>query len=155
IGHLNGDANLDLAVANLNSDNVSILLGNGSGGFSAAPGSPVATGSAGASSVAIGYLNGDASPDLAVANLNHNDVSVLLGNGSGGFSAAAGSPVATGGTASSSIAVGNLNGDAKPDLAVANNGSNDVSVLLGNGSGGFSPAAGSPVATGGSGAGSV
>src|SRR2546428_4367436 len=39
------------------------------------------------------------------------------------------------------IAVGDFNGDAKPDLAVANsslsNGSNNVSVLLNNGIGGF------------------
>jgi hypothetical protein len=37
--------------------------------------------------------------------------------------------------------VGDFNGDGKLDLAVANNGSNDVSVLLGNGDGTFQPAA--------------
>src|SRR5437016_1311203 len=36
-----------------------------------------------------------------------------------------------------SVAVGDFNGDSKPDLAVANYGSNDVSILLGDGSGGF------------------
>ena len=35
------------------------------------------------------------------------------------------------------MAIGDVNGDGKPDLAVANYGSNTVSVLLGNGAGGF------------------
>ena len=36
-----------------------------------------------------------------------------------------------------SVAVGDFNRDGNPDLAVANYGSNTVSVLLGNGTGGF------------------
>ena len=39
-----------------------------------------------------------------------------------------------------SVAVGDFNGDGRPDLAVANNGSNNVSVLLGNGDGSFQAA---------------
>ena len=35
------------------------------------------------------------------------------------------------------MAIGDVSGDGKPDLAVANYGSNTVSVLLGNGAGGF------------------
>ena len=35
------------------------------------------------------------------------------------------------------MAVGDVNGDGKPDLVVANDGSNTVSVLLGNGNGTF------------------
>ena len=65
------------------------------GGFAAAPGSPVSVGT-NPYSVAIGDLNADGRPDLAVANLNSNNVSVLLGNGAGGFAAAAGSPVSVG-----------------------------------------------------------
>src|SRR5439155_24321836 len=41
------------------------------------------------------------------------------------------------GTNPRSVAIGDLNGDGKPDLAVANNDSNTVSVLLGIGGGGF------------------
>ena len=44
------------------------------------------------------------------------------------------------GSRPSSVAVGDFNGDGKPDLAVANERSNTVSVLLGSGSGGFGPA---------------
>jgi hypothetical protein len=151
IGNLNGDANADLAVSNYGSNTISILLGDGSGAFSAAAGSPVATGGVGAESVKIGNLNGDANADLAVANLASSNVSILLGNGSGGFTAAAGSPVATGGTNPTSVAIGNLNGDPSSDLAVSNANSNNISILLGNGSGGFSAAAGSPRPASGSG----
>ena len=56
--------------------------------------------------------------------------------------AAAGSPFAVG-ASPESTAVGDFNGDGIPDLAVANESSNNVTVLLGNGSGGFTAATGS------------
>jgi len=63
---------------------------------------------------------------------------VLLGNGDGTFQAAVNYPVET---APNSVAVGDFNGDGKPDLAVANSGSGGpVSVLLGNGDGTFQAA---------------
>ena len=73
-------------------------------------------------------------------------------NPSGTLTAATGSPFATG-VAPWSIAVGDFNGDGIQDLAVANYGAsnapaNNVTVLLGNGSGGFNPAPGSPFAVG-------
>ncbi len=147
VGDFNGDHIPDLAVANFNDNTVSVLLGNGSGGFSPAAGSPVSVG-AGPNSVAVADFNGDHIPDLAVANYNDNTLSVLLGNGSGGFSAAAGSPL-TVGRNPFSVAVGDFNGDHIPDLAVANYSDNTVSVLLGTGSGGFSPSADSPFPSGG------
>jgi hypothetical protein len=112
-------------------------------GFGAA--TNFATGS-GASSVTVGDLNGDAKPDLAVANsgsgFNVGNVSVLLGDGAGSFATA--TNYATG-DLSSSVAVGDLNGDAKPDLALANFGSGNVSVLLGNGAGSFGTATSYPI----------
>ena len=59
---------------------------------------------------------------------------MLLGNGAGGFGAKTDFAV---GTNPRSVAVGDFNGDARPDLAVANVSSDTVSVLLGNGAGGF------------------
>src|SRR5207253_166200 len=64
-------------------------------------------------------------------------VSVLLGTGSGSFGAATNFAV---GTNPTSVAVGDLNGDGKPDLAVANYNSGNVSVLLGTGTGSFGAA---------------
>src|SRR3954465_10974967 len=78
--------------------------------------------------------------------MGSTDVSILLGNGSGGFSPASGSPV-TVGDYPFGVAVGDFNGDGGGDLAVANWGSDDVSILPGTGTGGFS-APGSPVAVG-------
>jgi hypothetical protein len=83
---------------------------------------------------AIGDLNGDSRPDLAVANDGANTVSVLLGNGNGTF----GAKVDYGtGIIPRSVAIGDVNGDTRPDLAVANASSGTVSVLLGNGNGTF------------------
>src|SRR5439155_1151558 len=64
-----------------------------------------------------------------------------------GFSQPAGSPVSAG-SRPFSVAVGDFNGDGKQDLAVANFGPDNVTILLGNGSGGFSPATGSPFGVG-------
>jgi hypothetical protein len=46
-------------------------------------------------------------------------------------------PVFEAGSDPTSVAVGDFNGDGQPDLVVANQASNDVSVLLGNGDGTF------------------
>lgn len=141
IGDLNGDGKPDLATANSGFvDDVSILLGNGTGAFGA-PTNFVAGDSP--AFVAIGDLNADGRPDLAVANsyTTSNKVSILLGTGSGGFLPATNFVV---GTSPIFLAIGDLNGDGKPDLAVANNGSANVSILLGTGSGGFLPATNFP-----------
>src|ERR1044071_614648 len=80
-GDWDGDGNLDLAVTNKNDDNVSILFGDGAGGFSSiiatAFGSPFAVGDA-PSALVAGDFNRDGKLDLAVANENDNNVSILL-----------------------------------------------------------------------------
>lgn len=68
--------------------------------------------------------------DLVVVNLDAQIVSVFLGNGRGGFSPAPESPFATGGGDPFSVGAGDFNGDGKPDLAVANNFTDDVSLLV-------------------------
>ena len=75
---LNGDGNLDVAVADGTGSKVSILLGNGSGNLSlqATPAAP-STGSTPVS-IAIGDFNGDGGLDLVTANKNSSNVSVLL-----------------------------------------------------------------------------
>ncbi len=142
VGDFNGDGKLDLAIANGTGDNVTVLLGNGTGGFAAAPGSPFPAGS-GPQSVAVGDFNGDGHPDLAIPNANGGNVTVLLGNGTGGFTPAPGSPFPAG-SGLESVAVGDFNVDGKPDLVIANGDSGNVTVLLGDGSGGFAAAPGSP-----------
>jgi hypothetical protein len=87
--------------------------------------------------VVVGDFNGDGIPDIAVANVGDNSVSVLLGNGDGTFQLAGTFVV---GRSPDAIAVGDFNGDGIDDLVTANRGSNTVSVLLGNGDGSFQPA---------------
>src|SRR5437867_6658018 len=132
VGDFNADGLQDLAVANHDSNTVSVLLGVGNGDFQEAPQSPIAVGTTPVW-IAVGDFNGDGKPDLAVANVNSNTVSVLLGNGDGTFR-----PKSDYGTGSIpvSVAIGDLNGDGRPDLAVANH-SSTVSVLLGSGDGTF------------------
>jgi len=131
IADVSGDGKPDLAVADSTSNTVSVLLGNGAGGFGAK--TDFTTG-LWPLSVAIGDVSGDGKPDLAVANTGANTVSVLQGNGAGGFGVK--TDFATG-TSPWSVAIGDASGDGRPDLAVANKGSGTVSVLLGNGVGGF------------------
>jgi VCBS repeat-containing protein len=142
VGDFNRDGRQDLAIADQSSEvnNVSLLIGSGSGTFT--PGSPVTVGSLPVS-VVVGDFNGDGIEDLATADADSNAVSVLIGSGSGTFTP--GSPV-TVGSSPNSVVVGDFNGDGKQDLATANYNSNTVSVLIGSGSGAFTP--GSPVSVG-------
>jgi hypothetical protein len=80
-GDWDGDGNLDLAVTNKNDDNVSTLFGDGAGGFSSiiatAFGSPFTVGAA-PSALVAGDFNRDGKLDLATANADDDNVSVLL-----------------------------------------------------------------------------
>ncbi|MCH8326511.1 MAG: VCBS repeat-containing protein, partial [Bacteroidetes bacterium] len=92
-------------------------------------------------SVFIGDLNGDGKPDLAVANAGSNSVSVFFNTtdpGSSTPSFSSKTDFTTGG-GPFSVSIGDLNGDGKPDLAVANLGSNSVSVFFNTATPVFAP----------------
>src|SRR5439155_1476499 len=104
-----------------------------------------ATNGAGPRAITVGDVNGDGRPDLVVANQGSTqmpgNVSVLLGTGDGTFQAP---QTFDGGMTPVAVSVADLNGDGRPDLAVANYGSIDspaqpgnAAVLLGNGDGTF------------------
>ena len=142
VGDFNGDGDPDLAIANFNSNDVSVLLGGPGGSFGPPTSFPAGVEPG---SVAVGDFNGDGDPDLATTNHNPNDVSddpndvsVLLGGPGGSFGPP--SNFAAGDTPGF-VAVGDFDGDGDPDLAVANINSNDVSVLLGGPGGSFGPPA--------------
>ncbi|HYE66886.1 MAG TPA: FG-GAP-like repeat-containing protein, partial [Pyrinomonadaceae bacterium] len=134
VADFNSDGKADLAVANVGTSSVSILFGDGTGGFSLAASFFVGSGPR---AVTVADFNRDGKPDLAVANGNSNTVSVLLGNGAGSFISVVNY---TAGSSPSFVAVSDFNSDGKLDLAVSNSSSNTVSILQGNGAGGFGPA---------------
>ena len=148
MGDFNGDGKLDLAISNSGDATVTVLLGDGAGGFTASPGSPYAVGTL-PFGIATGDFNGDGKLDLAVVNRTSQNVTVLLGDGSGRFSQVTGSPFAVG-TSPFGIAVGDFDGNGTLDLAVSNSGSASVTLLLGSGMGSFTPASNSPFAVGNS-----
>lgn len=78
IGDLNGDGKLDLVAANQIASNVSVLHGRGNGTFQAPVVVYASTAEYALHWVAIGDLNGDGMPDLAVASRETNDVAILL-----------------------------------------------------------------------------
>lgn len=142
---VNGDGYSDVITTNLDSDNVTVLLGDGKGGFTQAPGSPFPAGKT-PFGVAVADLNGDGKLDLAVVNFSghpeqaENDgVTILLGDGKGGFKIMGGSPFPTG-HAPIRLAVGDVNGDGIPDIVTVNLANNDITILLG-GKGTFTRAA--------------
>jgi hypothetical protein len=135
VGDFNGDGRLDVAVTDQGDRaGVSILLGNGDGTFQPAKPVPLETSP---SSIVASDFTGDGVLDLAVTNPDSNDVSVLLGDGFGNFPTVETIPLV--GQASEPVAIvaGDFTGDDQVDLAVANEGSGNISILQGNGMGGF------------------
>jgi len=141
VGDFNGDGKPDLVVANSGSGqsgysdgSVSVLLGQGDGTFHTAVNY---TAGLAPRSVAVGDLNGDGKPDMAVANWgfpNVGSVSLLLGRGDGTFQDAVNY---RSGDRTYSVAVADFNGDGKLDLVAGHN--NGVAILLGNGDGTLQP----------------
>jgi hypothetical protein len=136
IGDLNGDGNPDVVSMGYYGGTLAVVSGNGDGTF----GEPAYVSANSDLSVAIGDLNGDGNPDLVTTNRSTNSVSVVLGDGHGVF----GPPTDYGvgpvpRTEPTFVAIGDMNGDGRPDLVTANSGSRTnntiraVSVLLNTG----------------------
>src|SRR2546427_83155 len=130
LGDFNQDDNLDLVTVNLTGNTLSILLNTGSGAFLLGSKVALASGAYPQGVVAVD-LNRDGKTDLASANQALGNVSVVYGDGAGGFSAP-GSPVGTG-TTPSAIVAADYNRDGNVDLVTANNGSDNMTYLQGSG----------------------
>jgi hypothetical protein len=151
-GDFNEDGLLDWAGAHHDHYDVVVMLGNGAGDFTPAPGSPFTARETGkrphTHGLAAGDVNGDAKLDLVTANNEDDDVSVLLGDGKGGFARASGSPFPVG-PGPYPIELADVNGDGRLDVLAPNSrpGFRTVTVLLGDGRGAFRPAPKSPFRT--------
>ena len=135
VADLTGNGALDFIFADQSLNQVTVVYGTTSqNSTSAQVIANQASGLLAPGAVKLADLNEDGIPDLIVANSGGNNVLVYPGLGNGQFgppiNGTAGFPV---GTDPTGLTVANLNG--QPDLLVADTGSNDVSVLLGQGSG--------------------
>ena len=137
VADFNGDHNLDLAIANpcgtdgtcVSQGGVGIMLGNGDGTFQPVVNYP--TTGYGTARLEVGRLNHDRYPDVVALNVQGSDITVLLGNGDGTLQAGTDYLV---GLTPIAVAVGDFNRDRDSDLAIADQSSNQVSVLLNTGS---------------------
>ncbi|HYX27944.1 MAG TPA: FG-GAP-like repeat-containing protein [Pyrinomonadaceae bacterium] len=134
---LNNDGKADLIITDFSRQQVWTEMGDGTGSFSnprsfTVGGTPAA--------VALGDFNNDGKMDVSVANQpaptqgGQSSISVLLGDGAGSLGAAVNYPA---GNMPSAISVGDLDGDGKLDLAVANTSSSTIAIYSGDGSGEF------------------
>jgi hypothetical protein len=154
VGHFCGKSEpLDAVIDSWGSGEIELLIGDGKGNLRNGPKFPAGRGSD--MPLRSADLDGDGVPDVvmpdtAIGQWDANTVSVLLGDGRCGFKASAGSPFPAG-AVPWNVAIGDVNHDGVPDLVLAPYGPrvNDakriaVTVLLGDGRGGFRPMPGSP-----------
>src|SRR2546430_8206392 len=165
VADFNGDGLLDFAVANQGDNSISFFRGHGDGTFTESPGSPFKLTNTSTISQAApvamvsgnfrnrtNTVNNAAEQDLSVVNQSSNNISILLSsvdqNLNVTLAEAAGSPISVGITPVA-IATADLSADGVLDLAVVNQGSATVSILLGSSNldGTFSEATGSPLPT--------
>ncbi len=141
----NKDGHLDVVWPDFNTNNVNVILGKGDGTFMAPKVIKVAGGPGAA---AVGDVDGDSRPDIVLSLEIANAVAVMTGNGDGTFGTPASYPSA--GTNAVDLAIADLNGDGKQDIAVLNSGTDwmngnqltmgGLSTLLNKGNGTFAAA---------------
>ena len=147
---IDGDENSDILTANSDSQDVSVLVGDGAGGFRPAAASPVPTGIA-SHLIACADLTGDGHPDVAVTSHDSHDVVILPGDGAGGFDATSRFRIAalsSGEPHNHGLLAIDLDQDGNLDIVTTNQAEGSVSVLRSDGISGFSPAPGSPFPVG-------
>ena len=133
----NGDAKADVVTANEKSGDATVLLGDGKGGFTEATGSPVNVGSM-PNDVAVADFDRDGRPDLAFANHEAQRLTVLRGDGRGGFAPMPGSSLEVAVKPHPhGVAAGDFDGDGNPDLVTDSWAEDRLQYFLGDGKGGF------------------
>lgn len=130
-GFIDGDNIIDLAICNNGNSRVQIYIGTGGASFTAGGNVTV---SAGPDVVSLTDINGDTFLDFIVSYGATASISYALGNGSGGFGGVSNVTV-TGASLVSYVIAGDFNLDGFGDVITANNGTADISVLLGSGTG--------------------
>jgi hypothetical protein len=131
-GDFNNDQFQDLAVTSETDSSVTILLGDGNGNFTPSPGSPFYAGFM-PNDISVCDFNKDGYTDLAFANHERKYLTVLFGNGKGGFPTTNRSFfVVTGVPHTHGLAAGDFNNDGLPDLVTDSWGNNQVEIVYGD-----------------------
>lgn len=132
VSDFNRDGHVDVCVANISVNNVSILLGNGDGTF--APQQILAAGTA-PRGIAVLDFDGDGDTDVVSANFGSSNLRLMINDGSGVFSL--GGTIETGFNGEWGLAAADLNNDGILDLAVGAQSSQRIIPMIGTGAGGF------------------
>jgi len=142
----NGDGKPDFAIDTGNDNTVIVELNNGDGTFTAGAPIPLISGLAPfvqPTQIATADFNGDGHPDLLSVNYGYDpngvpsNLTILINNGSGGFSIGSVIPVPTI-DSGELAAVGDFNGDGYPDVAMTDRTNGRVLILFNDGHGNFS-----------------
>jgi hypothetical protein len=133
---LDGDGNIDIVTCNAIGGSVSVLLGNGQGGFA-----PAVTYTMGLDPHGLALIDcdGDGDMDVVTANQGSDNLTLRRNNGDGTFGAV--TSFEGGGTAEYSVQAADMNADGITDLVAGMRGSLRIVVHLGNGDGTFTPQA--------------
>jgi len=149
VGDFNGDGNLDIAIPNTGTPYITILLGDGKGGFTPSAHSPFATSShPHVHGVAAADFNSDGKLDLVTDSWGENKILLFFGDGRGNL-ALPGHSFATGKRPYQRLRSADFNKDGRPDVVTTDLDENAVSILLNDGRGQFRDAPGSPFPAGG------
>ena len=125
IDDLNNDGKADIVLTHHEQNAMTVMIGDGRGGFVEAQGSPFDFGVA-LFHVVIADVNRDGKKDVVATS--GDSIRAILGDGTGGFKSGASMPVGPGAWR---LAVGDLNGDGRSDVVTSNSEGKTVSVLLG------------------------